>query len=153
MDKQSFSKDGVRLGLIGVGGFLLVIAALAVLLFLLRFYSRESVYCYRNSLDFRLGITEAVIRNFPTPETTSPPRFYFSCGDGPKPPEQEVTFESSSDKKVLKKLFQEHIAKFGYRVTDQKDEFTIWYSNANRSLFLKIESTNSASIVRVSVIE
>jgi hypothetical protein len=152
MSKQSYSTSGERLRLI-VGTFLLVVVALAVLVLLLRFYSRESVYCYRNSLDFRLCITEGVIRYFPTPETISEPSYYFSCGDGPKPPEQEVTFESTLDRDVLRKLFQKHIAEFNYKLADQKGDFTLWYSNGNRSLFLEIESTNSKSTVRASVIE
>jgi|GEM_PF-5665892 len=46
---------------------LLVVGAFAILGFLLQFHSRESVYCIRDSLDFRFGITERVIRHFPTP--------------------------------------------------------------------------------------
>lgn len=114
-----------------------------------RFYARESVYCYRNSVDFRLGITARVIRHFPMPQTTSEPQYHWGCGDGPKEPDQGVIFETTMNQVAFKQMAQQYILTCGYTLSRQKDDSQFWYSKGaeTESLYLGIEpATNGLHV-------
>jgi hypothetical protein len=141
----SVKKISIVVLLLGIVGLGIVVLG--------RFQSRETVYCYRSSLDFYFGITERVIRHFPTPQSTSQPRYHFGCGDGPKPPDQTVVFESALGTDALKQIAQQHVLKCGYALSQQEGDFAFWYSKGSKSLYLKIESTGSVSKVHAELSE
>jgi len=98
---------------------------------------RESVYCQRGTWDFRVGITEPVIARFPTPSATSE-EFHWGCGDGPKPPDQTITFDSRLPVSNVLALAQRHIASNGFHQTVNRESPGLTFTNGQRWLYLSV---------------
>ena len=118
----------------------------------LTFDFRESVYCRRGSLDFRRGITERVIRDFPIAQAVSShePRYHFGCGDGPKPADQSLTYRSQLPPSRLCPQIFKHIMQCGYAPVQGSTNLPCYFTNGGKWLFLSVLS-ETANVSRIDV--
>ena len=107
--------------------------------------SRESVYCQRGTWDFWTGITEPVIKNFPTPKNVSGLGYHWGCGDGPKYPDQAVYYRSSLSVSELLALAQPHIEACGYRPKSTSNTAEMLFARGRKSLYLEVKSADDGN--------
>lgn len=131
--------------------FLLIpLAGLSALWLLAGFSLQESVYCQRGSLDYFWGITERVIKYFPTPDLTGVPEFHWGRGDGPKPPDQSVYFDSQAAETNLLATALKHIKQCGFHPTKATNGHC-YFTNGSKYLYLGIVSENGITKVHAEL--
>lgn len=73
----------------------------------------ESLYPSPGSFDWYISVSSA-IRHMPTPGLTGAPQYFTSAGDGPKPPQDEVTFRSSASQPEILRQIRAYLTPLGY---------------------------------------
>jgi hypothetical protein len=87
---------------------------LAVAVYATSLLTSESVYCNRGSFAYWLTIS-GTIKDVPELSPTSPPRFYSSAGDGPKLPENAVSYASGAAPEAMLREMDRYLVAIGYR--------------------------------------
>src|SRR5688572_218906 len=100
--------------------FLFVFAA-CLFLYALKLGFTESLYSRRGSFAFFVTITEPVIRTFPVLDPTSDPQYHSGCGDGPKLPDQAISYRSRLPNSELLARAQRHATSCGYTLSAVRD--------------------------------
>lgn len=90
-------------------------------LHVLRLGFSESLYPTRGSFAFFVTITEPVIRDFPSPDAVEAPVYHYGVGDGPKPPDQSVSYRSRQPAVALEAAVLQHLRASGYGAEEAKD--------------------------------
>lgn len=103
-------------------GALLLVGLAWLGLHVLRLGFSESLYPARGSFAFLITITEPVIRDFPAPGAIEAPVYHYGVGDGPKPPDQSVSYRSRLPAAALEAAVREHLRASGYGVEEARDE-------------------------------
>jgi hypothetical protein len=106
---------------------------------------RESVYCRKGSWDFWSGVTETVIKQFPTPQAVSVPNYHFGCGDGPKRPDQAVSYRSRLSTAELLALAQRHITACGYTAETVTNASGMFYMLGSKTLYLSVTTADDGN--------
>lgn len=105
----------------------------------------EDLYTARGSYSYFLTINSKMIKEFPRIEFVGQERFYYSCGDGPKPAMNGISYTSSADSITIIKKIEEHISGYGFqRMLEPsylKEEF--WYSNRENTFQLQISKSGN----------
>ena len=126
------------------------VLAAAVVAAWLVFDFRESVYCRRGSLDFKKGITEPVIKNFPVVQsvTNAEPQYHFGCGDGLTPAEQSLRYRSQLPPSRLYPAIVTHIVQCGYLPVAGSNMFPCFFTNGSKWLYVNAlsETTNATRL-------
>jgi len=131
-------------------GILLLLGAAFLLLVIFSGFS-ESVTCHRGTWNFFVGISEPVIRDFPTASATTEVEYGWGCGDGPKAPEQSVSYNSKLPASELLSIATQHILQNGYvsapKDSDYPDLMVFTRSSYKRSykLYLAVSAKNDGT--------
>lgn len=90
----------------------LVLVGLAVVIAPIMF--SESLYTGRGTLAYWLTIHSDVIEQFPLTGLKGEVTYFYSCGDGGKPPANGLLFQSTSDRQTLIQTVDSYLAGCGY---------------------------------------
>jgi hypothetical protein len=137
------SPTGKRFIWLGVVSFVCVGAFL--LLYAVKLGFSESLYSQRGSFAFFVTITEPVIRSFPAPDTVSEPQYHSGCGDGPKLPDQAISFRSRVPSAQLLTLAEQHIAACGYSSSTARDFPGLAFASGSKTLYLHVAPADDGS--------
>ena len=83
-------------------------------LHVLQVWFAEDLYTRAGTLDYYLSINSAFIKNVPKPGAVAEVEYYSSCGDGPKPPAQGVSFLTDADVRSVNAALKAYLEKEGY---------------------------------------
>jgi hypothetical protein len=73
----------------------------------------EDLFVKKGSLDYYLVI-ERIIRNFPTRDLIAEEWYYHTCGDGTKPPGNELRFLTRADRETVTRDIDTYLTRNGY---------------------------------------
>ena len=74
----------------------------------------EDLYCDRGSFEYYVAIHSGLIKQTPLVQLQGSPRFYASCGDGPKPPANGISYTSNANAEAVKSRLTDYILNDGY---------------------------------------
>lgn len=100
----------------------------------------EDLYTSKGSYSYFVTIRSKMVQKFPRIGYVGQEEFYYSCGDGPKPPMNGISYTSSADSVTIIKKTEEYISGYGFRRVLEpsylKDE--LWYSNSESTFQLQL---------------
>ena len=127
------------------GAVLLLCIGGCLLLYALKLSFTESLYSQRGSFAHFVTITEPVIRTFPLFDATSEPQYHSGCGDGPKLPDQAVSYRSRLPTSELLALAQRHVKSCGYSPGSAHDLPGLAFVRDSRTLYLNVTTADDGT--------
>jgi hypothetical protein len=124
--------------LVRSGGAFLCVFIACLFLYALKLAFTESLYSRRGSFAFFVTITEPDIRAFPVLDATSEPEYNSSCGDGPKPSSQSISYRSRLSTPEILELAQRHAASCGYTLGPVPDFDGVTYTRDVKTLSVTV---------------
>jgi len=131
--------------LIWSGVVLLLAVGGCLFLYALKLGFTESLYSQRGSFAHFVTITEPVIRRFPLFGATSEPQYHSGCGDGPKLPDQAISYRSSLSTSELLALAQRHVTGCGYSPGSAHDFPGLAFIRDSKTLYLNVTTADDGT--------
>lgn len=106
---------------------IIIVFLLAIVTFscyALKVIGTEDLHTSRNSFAYFIAINSKTIKNVPVINNISEPDFYYSCGDGPKPGANQISYESSATTEKILKNINIYLKDSGYTL-DKDQRFSI----------------------------
>jgi len=146
LSKPGFTRMRKRPTLV-VAAAVLVVCVCGIALYALKLGFTEDLYFNRWSFAHLL-FTPEIIDNLPHPQRIGAAEFYHSCGDGPKPMAEGVSFESQASKEVILNQFHEYLSRRGYSRDVGDQEFSDYqYSKGDKKFSFSIQEEGGKSRV------
>ena len=101
----------ITIAVLGAVGGIVVVCALGVYILLLGL--TEDLYFNKWSVAY-VVFTPAIVDNVPQPQRVGEVEYYHSCGDGPKPMAEGISYETEASNEVLLTEFHNYLSAHGY---------------------------------------
>lgn len=102
-------------------GIVVFLIFLGVLFYTLTIIFSESLYTSRGTFSYYVTIPRE-IRTFPEIGIIGEPKFFYGCGDGPKPPIQEIRYRSNASTAAILEEADSYLRSQGYALSNKNSE-------------------------------
>ncbi len=108
---------------------------------------QETVYTERGTFDYHI-LLNSEVKKTPIIAPLSKEVFYYSCGDGPKPPMQEVSYQSSESVELISTTLSEYLRDRGFQRRGNPNE-TIFFESDNNYANISFEHKDFSTSVSI----
>lgn len=130
----------------------ILISGIIILVIVLGLYAgylalQEDVHMEKNGLKYFILFHPDYIRDMPLPESTQTPRYYYSAGDGVKPPTQELNIFSDTAPEATLPPITEFLEKQGFK-RDMSPEYNgefAYFLNKNFEVHIRLAELSSST--------
>lgn len=99
----------------------------------------ESLYTHKGSFAYYIAIP-SLIKEVPEIDSINKPVYYSSVGDGVKPPQYEVTYQTIGQCKDILEKLEAYFIKHGFKKNPESAELNIALSNTMSVVHISVKS-------------
>lgn len=111
----------------------------------------ESLYTEKGTLAYWMVVRSNIIRGFPKPGLIGEERYYYSCGDGPKPAAEGVLFSTSNNRTQIYGEADRFLKEMGFSKVSSESEAVRAYWRGDTCV--SIESVQEDGALKIIVLQ